>query len=113
MDSSGGGAGACVAGSGNTAASAVQTGSTAAAGVLVTPDHTTREQRPPVQVEPPSGSVSAGRARWTVPAAEFNWESCRFDPTMFAKLVSKTGREITLDACTSSVAHALAASWCT
>ena len=79
---------------------------------LVTDIGGLHKQRPPVLVEQPTTAVTAGSARWTVPAAAFDKSGCRFDAAVFAKMVSMSGRAIALDACAPSGAHALADNWC-
>eukprot|EP00878_Enallax_costatus_P001624 GHUV01001775.1.p1 GENE.GHUV01001775.1~~GHUV01001775.1.p1 ORF type:complete len:1469 (+),score=368.37 GHUV01001775.1:420-4826(+) len=75
------------------------------------------EQRPHVSLGPAASAVAAdattGRARWTVPAAEFKRAACRFDPVAFAAIQKLSEREVTLDACANSESHALAAAYST
>lgn len=72
------------------------------------------EQRPLVSVGPAATSAfsnAVGRARWTVPAAEFSKATCRFDPAIFCELVKLSERDITMDACAESSIHAVATEW--
>ena len=54
----------------------------------------------------------AGRARFTVPTADFDRNSCRIDAAVFTQLSKLTG-EFTLDAYAPSAINALASKWCT
>lgn len=83
-----------------------------AAGRVVTNGLFGSGQSPPVQGVSPGTSVPIGRARWTVPAAAFSKETCRFDAVYFAQLEKRSGRNITYDACASSTSQALAKQFC-
>ena len=94
------------------AAEAVPASTVEGGSMCVTDIGGVHRQRPPVLIEQPTTIDNAGSARWTVPAAAFDKSGCRFDPVVFAKMVSMSGKSVTLDACASSGAHALADNWC-